>query len=196
MKKYSGKFILRLPPPLHRTLSENAASAALSLNAYCLKRLFPAVNEDSIRDSKDVPNSGWTDLVCQVWKRDIIGIILFGSAARETLRAHSDIDLLIVFKPSSSVTREDYRLWDKEIAPSLINHFAHEVSPHFAVLPPSVYAAGSLWYEVAIEGRVIWEEEGKVSLLLIDIRREIARGKIKRYTSHGHPYWHKEGLNA
>lgn len=196
MKKYSGKFILRLPPLLHRTLSENAASAALSLNAYCLKRLFPAVKEEHRWNGKEASISRWTERICQVWKGQVVGVVLFGSAAREMLRADSDIDLLIVFKSDSSVTRKDYQLWDKEIAPSIANYFANEVSPHFAILPSSVFLAGSLWYEIAIEGLVIWQDDYRVIRFLTDIRREIASGKIKRYTSHGHPYWHKEGLNA
>ena len=37
--EYSGRFVLRLPPPLHQALALKARAAGKSLNAYCAERL-------------------------------------------------------------------------------------------------------------------------------------------------------------
>lgn len=36
---YSGRFVLRVPPPVHQALALQAKSAGKSLNAYCAERL-------------------------------------------------------------------------------------------------------------------------------------------------------------
>jgi predicted HicB family RNase H-like nuclease len=39
-KKFSGKFVLRLEPALHRRLAAKAIAAGESLNSYCVKTLM------------------------------------------------------------------------------------------------------------------------------------------------------------
>lgn len=41
-EKFSGKFVLRIEPTLHRRLALKAAAAGDSLNAYCAKALVKA----------------------------------------------------------------------------------------------------------------------------------------------------------
>jgi HicB family len=41
-KKFSGKFVLRLEPIIHRRLAAKALAAAESLNSYCVKTLVKA----------------------------------------------------------------------------------------------------------------------------------------------------------
>jgi len=41
-KKFSGKFVLRLEPALHRRLAAKALAAGESLNSYCAKALVKA----------------------------------------------------------------------------------------------------------------------------------------------------------
>jgi predicted HicB family RNase H-like nuclease len=41
-KKYSGKFVLRLEPALHRRLAAKALAAGESLNSFCVKKLIKA----------------------------------------------------------------------------------------------------------------------------------------------------------
>lgn len=51
-KKFSGRFVLRMPTELHRALAVNAAEQGVSLNTYALQRLTRmdgselSVNED------------------------------------------------------------------------------------------------------------------------------------------------------
>ena len=41
-KKFSGRFVLRVEPAIHRRLSAKALAAGLSLNTYCAKALCKA----------------------------------------------------------------------------------------------------------------------------------------------------------
>jgi predicted HicB family RNase H-like nuclease len=41
-KKFSGKFVLRLEPVLHRLLAAKALAAGESLNSFCVKSLLKA----------------------------------------------------------------------------------------------------------------------------------------------------------
>ena len=41
-KKFSGKFVLRVEPVLHRRLAAKATAAGESLNSYCVKTLVKA----------------------------------------------------------------------------------------------------------------------------------------------------------
>jgi predicted RNase H-like HicB family nuclease len=41
-KKFSGKFVLRLEPAIHRRLAAKALAAGESLNSYCVKTLVKA----------------------------------------------------------------------------------------------------------------------------------------------------------
>ena len=41
-KKFSGKFVLRLEPALHRRLAAKAMGAGESLNSFCVKTLVKA----------------------------------------------------------------------------------------------------------------------------------------------------------
>ncbi len=41
-KKFSGKFVLRVEPALHRRLAAKAAACGESLNSYCAKALTKA----------------------------------------------------------------------------------------------------------------------------------------------------------
>jgi predicted HicB family RNase H-like nuclease len=38
-KSFSGKFVLRMAPPIHRRLAAKALAAGESLNSYCVKTL-------------------------------------------------------------------------------------------------------------------------------------------------------------
>jgi predicted HicB family RNase H-like nuclease len=42
IKKYSGKFVLRVEPAIHRRLAAKAVAAGESLNSYCAKALAKA----------------------------------------------------------------------------------------------------------------------------------------------------------
>ncbi len=198
MKQYSGKFILRLSPSFHRSLAMRASTAGVSLNQYCTRLLQlsgqaqPAIGP---RGSAPVLPE-WLNHIVSNYQEKLIALYLFGSVARQEQTEVSDVDLLVVFSPEVEIDRSYYTDWDRSIAPFLSRYFAREVTPHFVTLPSSVDRAGSIWYEVALHGIALWEKNRSVAGFLIDIRSAIAHGRIKRYISHGHPYWIREDSHA
>jgi hypothetical protein len=158
-------------------LKRKSLEAEISLNELCLRML----------DHADAPSSSLSasllPAIRSAFAKDLVGVLLFGSAARGTEQATSDIDLLIVLAETLPITRALYAQWDAAIR----DH--EKVSPHFVRLPPSIEGAGSIWFEAAMDGIVLWEQGNAVSGFLVAVRRAIAEGKIRRRTVHGHPYW-------
>lgn len=177
MSRYSGKFVLRVSPRVHQDLKKEATAKGISLNQLCSLRLSSRKTDST------------SDIFEKLVKRleiPIVGIILFGSAARGQRRASSDVDWLLVIDSSKKVTRSLYHKWDQVSRefPELEN-----VEPQFVTLPRSARDAGGLWAEVAIEGRVQWQKTEAVSDVLRSLRQLMSEGVLQRKLSHGHPYW-------
>lgn len=192
----SGKFVLRVSPETHARLKKEAAAAGISLNEQC-KRLVrsgsaspsppPHVNRHEEQWSALLTGS-LADLIAQ-WKDEgLLGIVLFGSVARGQNHDHSDVDLLFVFPEERKVSRDLYHAWDERVA-QLDWPFAERVSPHFVMLPRNWSQVGSLWYEVAVSGEILWEKKRNIRDLLAKLRGAMAEGKFQRRTAHGQPYW-------
>jgi len=115
----------------------------------------------------------------------LVGVVAFGSWARDELRTGSDVDLLLVVEDGIPIRRALYRGWDA--APLRWN--AHRVEPHFVHLPAEDDEPSGLWAEASVDGVVLFERELRVSRRLVEIRREIAAGRLVRRHCHGHPYW-------
>jgi len=189
MNAVSGKFVVRIPPELHRRLKDAARRQGSSLNQVCVARLQGAAREFSSasdtpaslisRSSSQVPSNAGE----QIWP----GLLLFGSAVRGEATRESDIDLLLVLKPTVRISRGLYLEWD--VLAETFEPCDRRVSPQFVVLPEDVDAAGGLWYEVALEGVVLWERDLAVSALLRRLREGMARGELRRAMIHGNPYW-------
>ncbi len=128
------------------------------------------------------------DLTLTLVPAPFVGVVLFGSAARGEARADSDVDLLLVLAPKAALRRGLYRRWDELFAEGAMGR---ELNAHFVHLPEAVHQAGSLWLEVAIEGRVVMDREGRVARLLVALRRAIAAGRFVRGTLHGQPCWRR-----
>ena len=52
-------------------------------------------------------------------------------------------------------------------------------------------AAGSLWFEAAVDGIVLHDVDDDVARFLGSIRRLIASGKVRRLSAYAHPNWVK-----
>lgn len=115
---------------------------------------------------------------------DLVGLVLFGSRARGRMRAHSDVDLLLVLSPDEHLDRGLYERWD-----AALGNLDDRLAPHFARLPLDPLEVGGLWREVAHEGVVLWERDGAVSRAMQAIREHVRRAGDRRELLHGHPYW-------
>jgi len=180
--------VLRTGPELHERLKAEALSLNVSLNELCLRKLA----------SNGFTNDHFADLgldrkflesVALSFPSKPLAIVLFGSFARKQSGPQSDLDLLIVFKRGTSLTRSLYDCFDN-VADAA--HFRHVPNPHLVCLPDNVKDAGSIWLEVAMDGILLWEQGSDVSSFIRDLREYISRGSIIRKSAYGQPYWLRE----
>ncbi len=193
MDALSGRFVLRLDPRLHGRLKARAEFEGISLNALCARLLSEGLEDASRSRGPEVPglDPGLLDGVQREWRRDLVGIVLFGSAARGEAGEGSDLDLLLVLAAGVPIERALYDRWDRLIRARKRSEDGR-VSPHFVSLDTSPEEAGGLWLEVAREGIVLRDREGRVARFLTALRDHIGTGAVVRKTVHGHPYWVRE----
>ena len=182
----SGTFVLRLDPRLHGTLKEDALTAGTSLNDWC-GRTLAAPGAGGLDEAADVVLTIRARL-----KKDLLGVIAYGSFARGELAAGSDVDLLVVLAAGVPITRAFYREWEGVIP----TWQGREVDLHFVHLPgPAAHVSGS-WAESAVCGIALYDRDLVVSRRLIEIRGRIAAGELVRRMAQGQPYWVYEDRHA
>ena len=177
----SGRFVLRIDPAVHGRLRRNASGAGVSLNAYCARLLSGASSKSSGVPSLDRV----VDRADRLYGPKLLGVAVFGSWARGTSTASSDIDVLIVLDGSLRLRRKLYRSWDSEP----MQQDGRQIEVHLVHLPPEDRVVLGLWGEVAVDGIVIHERELALSSRLVAIRHDIVAGRIARTSTHGHTYW-------
>jgi predicted nucleotidyltransferase len=177
----TARFLLRLPPALHRTLTARAAAHHLSLNEYCVRKLG-GPESALIRDTAAVEVAARAQVVAGA---RLIGLVVHGSWARAETRAASDVDVLVVVEGDLALTRALYREWD-EVS---LSWQGRAVDAHFLHLPANPDRAGGVWCEAAIDGLLLSDRDGRIEETLRRIRRAVADGRLVRKHAHGQPYW-------
>jgi hypothetical protein len=179
----SGRFLLRIDPGLHAALRTAADQAGLSLNEYCARKL--AGGEVGLGDP------GWqaVERAAAVVGEALVGVAVYGSWARGEPMETSDVDVLVVVEPSTPITRGLYRQWDQEP----VRWEGRSVEPHFVHLPPPGQWPTGTWAEVALDGIVLLDRNLVLSRRLVEFRRRVLDGSMKRREIHGQPYWVREG---
>ena len=175
----SGRFVLRIEPELHAALRRAAKDAGLSLNEYCARKLAAPENRSAGPFEEAIRQASTT------FGKQLIGVVAYGSWARDELTERSDVDLLVVLSPDLAVTRELYRNWDA--AP--LHWGSHPIEPHFVHMPDDDARVTGAWAEVATEGIVLFERGFEMSRLLTRIRRRMLARRLVRRRSQGQPYW-------
>ncbi len=185
MSSHSGKFVLRIPPALHKELATKARREGLSLNVFCLHLISTAMH----RSLLTVPWKDKLETVVTYLKKyhgkALLGVIVFGSRVTGEATDDSDLDLLIVLDNRIPIRRGLYRGWDRDspqIGVGLLD-------PHFTHLPNHVYEAGAVWLEAATSGEIVYDPQHRIQKILMTLQQPIASGTIRRGWSHGHPYW-------
>jgi len=177
----SGRFLLRVPPQLHRHLQAAARACGWSLNEYCARRL-------AVPGSTWLTDDGASAVVARAQEllgAHLVGVVVYGSVPRGDATPASDVDVLLVVDDAMPVTREIYRKWDA--AP--VAWGSRPVDPHVVKLPEPARPSLGAWCEAAIDGVVLFERDGAVTRRLAAVRGDIAAGRIVRRSVHGQPYW-------
>lgn len=193
MARPSGRFVLRIAPVLHEALRREAARRDCSLNELCAELLRRGLGGDPAEGFAPALARGPVPPeviagIRRALRGQLEGLVLFGSAARGELWETSDVDLLAVLRPGVSPARRFYALWDAEVVPPEAP-LSRRISPHFVALPQGPEAAGGLWFEVALDGVILWDSRWRIAGLLSRLRREIAEGAVARKLVHGQPCW-------
>lgn len=176
----SGRFLLRLPPPVHAMLEAAAGEAGLSLNEYCVRRLAAGGPGALVEE----PAAEVVARAAAVAGDALIAVLLHGSLARREATPDSDADVLVVVEPGLALHRSVYRAWDSRP----VAWRGRSVDAHF-VHPPADDTLSGLWAEAALDGVVLFERGGRLSAHLARVRRAIAEGRLVRRVVHGQPYW-------
>jgi len=177
----SGRFVLRISPGLHAALRASAREQGLSLNDYCSRKLSaPIGNLTGLREPAVA-----LERAAEIFAERLVGVAAYGSWARGEAGKGSDVDLLIVLEDRVPLTRALYRQWDE--AP--LQWSGRPVEAHFVHLPPPGKTLAGLWAEVALDGIVLFERGLRLSARLVQVRGDIASGRIVRRMAHGQPYW-------
>jgi len=121
----SGRFVLRIDPDLHALLRQNAKEAGMSLNELCSRTLAlpPAHLPEGLLEA--------TKKAVALVGTNILGVVAFGSWARDEMAEGSDLDLLFVVGSEIKIDRSLYREWDH----SPLEWDGRTIEPHFAHLP-------------------------------------------------------------
>lgn len=179
----SGRFLLRIDPSLHAALRRAADQAGLSLNEYCARKLAGG--------GVGLGDPGWqaVERAAEVLGGSLTGVAVYGSWARGEPMETSDVDVLVVADSSIPITRGLYRRWDQEP----VGWEGRRVEPHFVHLPPPGRWPTGTWAEVALDGIVLFDRSLVLSRRLVEFRKLILNGSLKRRETHGQPYWVREG---
>ena len=178
----SGRFLLRIDPGLHAALRRAAERAGLSLNEYCARKLAGG--------GVGLGDPGWqaVERAAAVVGGSLMGVAVYGSWARGEPMETSDVDVLVVVEPSTPITRELYRRWDQEP----VSWEGRSVEPHFVHLPAPGQGPTGTWAEVALDGIVLLDRNLVLSRRLVEFRKQVVDGSMKRREVHGQPYWVRE----
>jgi hypothetical protein len=186
MEDSASKLLIRLPSSLHQRLKTTARVRGVTLNEFCLQNLQQGLDSKGAQLPAALPNIGL--LLNSPFGRNLEGVVLFGSQARGDALDSSDTDLLLCLEQGTDLNRTLYRRWDELVALSP-GQIPESLSPHFAVLPELAELAGSLWFEVATDGIVLWDRRLAVSRFLGAVRRYMLSGRVVRKATYGVPYW-------
>jgi predicted nucleotidyltransferase len=172
MKASSGKFVLRIPEALHERLKQQASAAEVSLNQWCNKllekgsRLASGIfDQTTILVGSAVLEQEVVEKIITRWQDRITGLVLFGSAAQGMLWETSDVDLLIVLKTELEIQRDLYQEWD-DFYRQLSRKPRRVYSPQFVKMPTTADEVGSLWFEVALAGVILYDNDLKITQFL------------------------------
>jgi predicted nucleotidyltransferase len=135
------------------------------------------------------------DACRQVYGERLEAVVVFGSVARHRMTPDSDVDLLVVAEPlpfGRLPRMDEFDAVERLVAPAL------ELAEHQGVsarLSPLVRTLGELGqsgfllFDIACDGEVHHDPEGRVVGFLAEVRERLQRRGARRQTAAGAHYW-------
>jgi len=185
MLSYSGKFVVRVSSELHKSLADEAKAAGKSLNSLCIEKLSQKTTSEKGKTVFDQIADALRPQLLKKFGNSFVGLLAFGSFVSGTSTEKSDIDLLVVLSPDVKIGRDLYNWWDdfiKVTAPLPVN-------PHFVNYLSNARDAGSLWFEISQNHKILFQQGTRIDNLISSLNKIIDSGIITRHWSNGHPYW-------
>lgn len=184
-EKFTSKFLLRLNEKLYEQLKRRALQGRTSINALCNQFIHEGLHEGKTPPWWQSDVEKMVDSVRKYFGRRVVGMLLFGSQIQGTATEDSDLDVLIVLDSSVPIRRGLYRWWDGAVLP----HIDERINPQFVHIPDEPEKAGSIWFEVALTSHILWERGRAITSMLQRLRKLVDEDHIRRYFTHGQPYW-------
>ena len=180
----SGKFIVRIPKPLHLALKLEATRRGCSQNDLCVSRLALPSAVEALPSHIAKP----VHFLAELAGARLAGIVLFGSWARGDNTDASDIDILVILEAGTKISRDLYRDWEAWDSADA------QIEPHFVALPTLEERVSGLWAEVSLDGIIVFDRDLTVHRYLQHVRHLIAAGKLTAKRAHGQNYWVHTGV--
>lgn len=177
--------MLRLAPNLHDRLKRLARDEALSLNEYCNRVLGSRQGHRGKGSAAPI-----IDRAVSALGESLIGIVLYGSWARDEATDRSDVDVAFVLERRVRLSPKLYREWEEEP----MAWEGRPIEAQFVHLPEGEGVPSGFWGELALDGIVLFDPSLRVSKQLARTRRDVVAGRLVRHVSHGQAFWVKGEL--
>jgi predicted nucleotidyltransferase len=137
-----------------------------------------------------------TVAACQeIYESRLQGVVVFGSVARDRMRPDSDLDLLVVAEPlprGRLARMDEFDDVDARVASALTKARRHGATTRLSPIVRTLEELGQggfLIFDIACDGRVVFDPEGAVTNYLAQVRDRLERRGAKRQTASGDRYW-------
>jgi predicted nucleotidyltransferase len=137
-----------------------------------------------------------TAVVCHdVYGDRLLGVVVFGSVARDRMRPDSDLDLLVVAEPlprGRLARMDEFDDVENRVAPALAEARRHGVMTRLSPIVRTfdeLDQGGFLVFDIACDGRVVFDRDEAVANYLAKVRQRLERRGAKRQTVSGAQYW-------
>jgi hypothetical protein len=134
--------------------------------------------------------------ILRVYEGRLLGIVLFGSAARGTEKPSSDIDLLVVASrvpddPEASIVETMTAEKSAEILATDGPKSAPAYLPSLLDAGPTAFRTpGRAMLGVVSDGKILYDPEGRVAKGFAGLRRQFRSSGVRTHrTEEGRPYW-------
>jgi predicted nucleotidyltransferase len=126
---------------------------------------------------------------------DLCGLLVYGSVGRGTMRANSDMDILLVVRGLPPTTWERLRLFDpveSELAPALADARRAGVETQFSPVLKSMEDLRKgflLMLDMTEDARILWDRDRQLENSLEAFRQRLIQSGARRIRAGASGYW-------